>query len=222
MKKSSYTLIIATIAIMLILVVSATYAYFTTSISITNNLAFNIEVPNARATFTSYSTNPLSLSVGLANVLIVSSSASVTDTGNLIIKLSAPSGTQVHCKYDIKYVWDSTNQYSTPTMTLNTEHPFEMSLTATATATGDTFSSYSYSSKNLVEKDLSQFSWSGSAGSAGRNSTIIADADVYANNTTGTTVVWTFNYNFYTLPSNQSTFAGKQLLAHIETSNIRC
>ena len=224
MKKNSYSLIIVTIIIMLILIVSATYAFFATNISVVNNVALNISVSNAsRATFTSYSTDSLQLNVTAANVLFPSASAMVTDTGDLIVKYSSPSANnEYECIYDIQYVWDSTDQYTLPSMTLTTQYPYEISLAAVASATGDSFSSYDYTSKNLVEKDLSQFSWNGSAGTAGRYATIISDAKIYANSVAGTTVTWTFNMNFYSLPSSQVGFSGKTLLGHIVTGNIRC
>ena len=224
MKKPNYSLMIVTIIIMLVIVVAATYAYFATSMSLTNNVALNITVPNAsRATFTSYSTNPLQLNVVLANMINPSAIAVVTDTGDLIVKYSSPvANDDYECTYDIQYVWDSTDQYITPSMTLTPTYPYEISLAATANATGDSFSSYDYSSKNLMEKDLSQFLWNGSAGTVGRYSTIISDAKIYTNTVAGTTVTWTFNLNFYSLPSVQTDFSGKSLSAHIVTGNIRC
>lgn len=224
MKKHSYTLTILTIVIMLIVIISATYAFFATNMSLVNNVSLNIVVPDAsRATYTSYSTDSLQLNVGLSNMLVNSVIAAVTDTGDLIVKYSSPAANdEYECTYDIQYVWDSTDQYTTPSMTLTTANPYELSISATASASGDSFSSYDYTSNNLAERDLSTFSWNGTAGVAGRYATIIQDAKIYANTVAGTTVTWTFNMNFYSMPSDQTAFLGKTLSGHVVTGNIRC
>lgn len=223
MQKQNTTLMVVTVIFMLFLIVSAAYAYFATNLAPINNVSVNTEVPSARATFTSYSTNPLQLNVTLDKLVVASTIATVTDTGDLIVKLSSPSaGQQMVCTYDVRYVWDSTNQYTTPSMTFTAKYPYEISLAATVSATGDSFSSYDYTSKNLVERDLSTFSWTGTAGTAGRYTTVISGAKIYSNTTAGTTATWNFNMRFYTLPASQASLMNKKLLGHIVTANIQC
>ena len=224
MKKNNYAIITITIIIMLIIILSATYAFFATNMSLINNVILNVEVPDAsRATFTSYSTNPLQLNVEAANVLYPSTTATVTDTGDLIIKYSSPAANdEYECTYDVLYVWDTNTQYTSPTVTLSETYPYEISISGMVSATGDSFSSYDYTSKNLIEKDLSQFSWVGTPSSVGRYAKIIEGAKIYTNSVSGTTVTWTFNMNFYSLPVSQTRFSGSILNAHIVTGNVRC
>ena len=209
---------------MLIIVGSATYSYFAiNNINIVNVANVNLEVINARSVFTSYSTDNLSLNVGLNNMITASSTASVIDTGDLIVHFSAPSdGQQMECSYDIIFVWDSTDQYTTASGTLASPYLYELSLTGTASAVGDSYSGYNYPAKGFTERNLTSFSWTGAAGTIGRQSTIVGNAKIYSNTVAGTTVTWTFNMNFYTRPEDQSAIAGKTYLAHLTTDNIDC
>lgn len=224
MVKKNNAILITTITLMLVLVFSATYAFFSTgTLNITNSSLLNTTLPSSTSTFTSYSNNPLALNVKLEDMVNASNVASVTDEGDLIVKLSSPAaGDQVYCTYDIRYIWDSTNQYTTPTQTLTSAYPFELSILGTATAVGDTTSSYTYSSKNLAENNLSSFTWNGTSGTAGRYATLISGAKIYSNTTSGTTVTWDFSLKFYTLPNDQSALVGKNYTGHLSAANIIC
>ena len=223
MEKKKIGLLISTVMLMLVLVFTATFAYFGMgTMNLTNIANLNVVTPTSMAAFTSYSNNSLSLSVELEDLMTVSPTP-VSDTGDLIVKLSAPSAnTQMFCTYDIRYIWDTTDQYTSPTMTLNSTYPNELSIAGSVVATGDSYSGYTYTSKNLVEKDLSQFSWTGNAGTIGRYTTLVSGAKIYSNTTTGTTATWTFTLNFYTLPSNQASLGGKNMAGHLQAANIVC
>ena len=224
MKQKSMFLSYVTVIVVFVLVTSATYAYFATgSFNVTNVTNLNSEVINAKAAFTAYSNDAIELSVGLANLIVAQTNATVFDSGDYIVKLTSPvAGEEMQCTYDIDFVWDTTAQYTTPSMAFTATYPYELSVAATVVATGDSYSGYNYASKNVVERDLSTLSWTGNAGTVGRKATVVSQAMIYTNTVAGTTATWTFNVKFYTLPVSQSTLLGKSLKAHLTAANIDC
>ncbi len=224
MKKKSMILNVITIIVVFVLITSATYAFFTVgNLNVTNVANLNTGIPESRATFTAYSNDQINLSVGLVNMVVASSTPVANSTGNLIVNFKSPiAGQALECTYDIQFIWDSTDQYISPSMSLTANYPYELSIAATASASGDTYSSYDYTSKNVTERDLSTLSWTGTQGTIGRKATVVSEANIYSNTVAGTTVTWNFIVNFYTTPGNQNSLLGKSLLAHLSAANINC
>ena len=220
-KKETVYSVIAMIILMVFIFI-ATYAYFAGIIQNDNIVNFNTTTPEALASFTAYSTNPLALNISLDDLSNTSTNAVKTDTGDIIVQLSSPSSSKtVYCTYDIEFVWDSTDQYVTPSMTLEGDYLYEISLSGSQSIVGDT-SGHEYANINFSETDLSTFSWNGSSGVAGRKAIIVNDATIYSRSATDTTATWTFTLNFYSLPVKQESVLGKNLAAHLTASNIIC
>ena len=221
MKKNVIVNISILLIFMLFLVISASYAYFTSNINTTNITKVNTNLASADATFMAYSTDPLSISAELSDFMTASASPVETDNGVIVVKLSSSTAGQVaHCTYDVRFVWDSTTQYTTASQTLSSG-TYELSILGSRTTTGDT-SGHSYASKNLSETNLTNLTWNGTAGTAGRYATLVSGAEIYSNATTDTTTTWTFTINLYSLSGNQSSIINKNYQAHLAVTNIVC
>lgn len=218
-KINTYTSIFA-ILMLLIVTINATYAYFTSKIDYGNGLSFNITTEDT-PTFTAYAADQLSLNVTAADMASSSTTASKTDTASIIATLASSSTSTVFCTYDIILVWDSANQYTTPTTTLTGDYKYEISMLGLQTITNDK-TGHNYSVTTLNETNLTAFTWTGTAGTVGRSATIIKGAEIYSNSTTPTQAKWDFTINFYSLPTDQSALLGQNYGAHLAVTNVVC
>ena len=221
MKKNSIIYISIFIIFLLFLIISASYAYFTSSINNSNITVVNTVLSSANAEFMAYSVDPLSISAELSDFLAASDTPVASDNGTIIVKLaSSEAGQTVHCTYDVRFIWDSTTQYTTATQSLSSG-TYELSILGSRTTTGDT-TGHSYESKDLSEINLTNLSWTGNAGVAGRYATLVSGAEIYSMATTDTTTTWTFTINLYSLSGNQSSLMNKNYQSHLVVTNIVC
>lgn len=221
MKKKNIILLILTIAFLVTLVVSATYAYFAGSSS-QSNATFNTALPN-KGIFTSYSTDPLAFSLDAQDFDSASTTAKKTDNGNIIVDFISNNSNELHCTYDIRLVWDSTDQYISPSMTLPSNgYNYELSILGSR-ANSDSTSGHSYENKNLSEINLTNLNWEGTAGTIGRYATLVSGAEIYNKSITiSSRTTWTFTMKFYVLPSDQDIFENKNFAMHLQVANIVC
>lgn len=220
-NKSNLILTAIALLTLLVVTVSATYAYFTSKAEINSTLKLNT-ITSSAATFTAYTLDQISLDVTADDMFTPSAIASKTDNGNVVAVLSSPmEGSTVHCTYDIELIWDTTDQYITPTATLSGDYQYEISLKGTQNVSGDT-TGHTYTVSSLNETNLTSFTWSGTAGTIGRKAKVITGAEIYSKSTSATTATWTFTVNFYTLPTDQSDLAGKSYGAHLAVTNVVC
>ena len=222
MKKNLVFMIVSAI-VLLSVVISATYAFFVSgSIDTTNNTTINASTPNKMATFMSYSTNPLDLSIEINDMMEASTTAAKSDEGNIYVTMSSPTNNDtVYCTYSIDFVWDSTDQYTSSSMILNGTYPYELSISGSQSIMGDS-TGHVYDNKNLSETNLTALTWTGNAGTVGRSARLVENAVIYSNSTTATTALWNFNLRFYSLPVAQSGLFGKTLSAHLVVSDVIC
>lgn len=216
MKKSNLVYGIIAIIVLISLVFSATFAYYTTTKSAGGKVNLNVTTPNASASFVSYSSDPLALNVTLDKMIQASTTASVVDNGVLVVEMASANTTEMYCTYDIDFVWDSQDKYTSPTTTLSGSYPFELSIQGSQVVTGDSNVNHTYNNKNLAETNLSTFTLTNN------KAKLVSGATIYSSSTTATTATWTFTMKFYTLPTSQSALAGKTYLAHLTTSNVVC
>lgn len=220
-NKTDIALTIVALLVLLIVTISASYAYFASGLDTGNGLVLNSTTSTA-PTFMAYAADPISLMVEAADMATPSTTASKTDVGSIVATLASPDqGKTVSCTYDIELVWDTEDQYTIPTATLGGDYPYEISLSGTQVVQGDN-SGHVYSKSTLNETNLTDFTWIGSAGSIGRNTKVITGAEIYSNSVQKTTITWNFSLNFYSLPTDQSDLAGKNYGAHLSVTNVLC
>lgn len=221
MNKSKIVLLVVTILVFLGMVSMATYSFFATGRS-ESNLEYNVSLPN-KGIFTSYSTDPLAFSLDAPDFATASTTAKKTDTGNIIVKYISNANDVMHCTYDIRLVWDSVDQYTSPSTTLpHDNYSYELSILGSRTTT-DATSGHSYTNISLSETNLTNLSWNGTAGSVGRYATLINGAEIYNKSaSTYSTTTWTFTMKFYSLPVDQELFENKNYNLHLQVANIVC
>ncbi|MBQ6841524.1 MAG: hypothetical protein IJO63_05365 [Bacilli bacterium] len=223
MKMSKTNIVVTGLALLMLLLVtvSATYAYFSGNQNLGNGLTVGAET-DAPASFTAYTADQIALNVSAEDMAVASTTPAVTDNGKVIALLSSSSeDSVVHCTYDIELVWDSTTQYTVPSMTFNSDYKYELSLKGTQSVSGDT-SGHTYTVTTLNETNLTDFTWSGSAGTVGRKAKVVTGAEIYSKSLTATTATWNFVLNFYSLPADQDDITGKSYNAHLTVSNVVC
>lgn len=220
-NKSNIILTSVALIALLLVTISATYAYFSSKTD--NNTSLNVGAEMIIGTaFTAYTLDQLELNVTTADMFEPSTSAAVTDTGKVVVTLSSPrENMEVSCSYDIELVWDTTDQYLTPTTTLQGNYLYELSLAGTQEVIGDTTGN-TYSVSKLNETNLTSFTWAGTEGAIGRKAKVITDAQIHSKSTEVTSATWTFNLNFYSLPTDQSALGGKNYAAHLTVSDVIC
>jgi len=222
-KKNNFIITILTIAMLLFITISATYAYFSSSQNM-NNLVINASMQANKASFTSYVSDQIELNVSSEYFVDPSTMPSVSDNGIIYVEFVSNSNEgNMHCTYDINLVWDSEQQYTAPSFPLPYEggYNFELSILGNRYTENDS-TGVSYQNKDLNEINISNLSWIGEEGSIGRYAVIVDNAEIYSTGTTSTKTTWTFTVNFYTLPELQSGVMGKDFSAHLEVSDIVC
>ena len=218
-NKTNIVLTCISLAVLLVVTIIASYAYFTSTANITNNLKMNTTTM-AAATFTAYAQDQIELNIGAEDMIEASSSPKKSDAGSIVAKLSSPEeGISVFCTYDIDLVWDTTDQYSAPTTTLSGN--YEISLLGSQTVSGDT-TGHVYNVNRLTETNLTDFTWSGTVGAVGRKAKVISGAQIYSKSVAETTATWNFTLNFYSLSTDQSSIAGRNFGAHLAVTNVVC
>ena len=223
MKNNKTNIFITGLALLMLLIVtiSATYAYFDSKFASTNALNVSASTSDA-ATFTAYTVDQIEFTVTADDFFEPSPNPSKSDNGQVVAKLSSPvENKTVYCSYDIDLVWDTENQYTSPSMIFNNEYKYEISLLGNQSVTGDT-TGYVYSNSNLTETNLTDFTWSGDIGSIGRSAKVVSGAKIYSKSMNPTTVTWNFTLNFYTLPEDQSAIMAKNYGAHLAVTNVVC
>ena len=220
-NKTNIILTISALLVLLLVTISATYAYFNSNVQDSNALNVGIEASSA-PTFTAYTLDQITLDVKSNDLFTPSTTASKSDTGQVVASLaSGKNGDQVFCTYNIELVWDSTDQYIAPVGTLDNTYKYEISLKGNQVVSGDT-TGHSYTVTTLNETNLTNFVWEGAEGAVGRKTNVVTGAEIYSRSTTATTATWTFTLNFYTLPTDQSDLMGKNYSAHLGVTNVVC
>jgi len=222
MRNNTNLFITGCALIMLLLVtISASYAYFNSKFN--NNGTLNINTTTSEAaTFTAYTLDQIEFNVTEDDLKEPSLTAVKNDAGQVVAVLSSPvEGKTVHCTYDIEFIWDTENQYTVPSMIFNNEYKYEISLQGSQSVTGDT-TGHNYNNNLLRETNLTDFTWTGTAGSIGRRSKIISGAEIYSKSASQTKATWSFTLKFYSISADQSNLMGKSYGAHLAVTNVVC
>lgn len=110
MKKNYSTSLILTIAVLIVLVGTATYAFFAANVD-TNNVAYiNTTTPGGVATFSTNGDEAV-IDITAAQMAVAASdnsTAIATNTVNITANLVGVSTSSVYCTYDVNLTWDGT------------------------------------------------------------------------------------------------------------------
>lgn len=213
-KKQILIYIISIITFLIIAIAAASYAYFASQTDSTN-ANFNVQTQTAGATaFTAYSSGAISLDATAEKMRDDNISTVAVDKANATIFIKVENDNEdltSVCNYDIIWVWDSDDIYTSSSVTLpytgwdDNIYPFEMSVSLTDNTTG----------QKKRERDLSVLNWND------KNAAIIANESIIA---TGkkSEKSYTIEVSIYNIPIDQLVFYDKFFQGHIEVRNNAC
>lgn len=205
MEKKNYILLtIIAIAVLLVSVIGATFAYFATTTQTTAKSSLQATTSGSAAVFSTSSTDNLELTITTADMqqgaVGGGSQAAETDTGDLVVSLTGGAGTT--CTYNITYTKDERGVEAgggdvyTPTQGYETS---EFVISGTSDKNGQpTLAATGYGSLSA---------------------TVITGASIGA----GETVTWTFTATIYNLNVNQWTALGnKTFKGSFQVASVVC
>lgn len=208
-NKNTIVLTIITIAVFLVAVLGATYAYFATEKNIGSSINANVGTAASMYSFSASSNDRIEMNIGYNQMseANVSTEKIASDNATLNVSLASPKDDMLTtCTYDIVWVWDSENTYTTPdggTLPINKD--------------GQT---YNYEFSTMIdgqnETDISNLE--------ANNSKLILKkgASIRSTSTTPITKAYDISTNVYNLPIDQTKLFGKNFSAHITVENLNC
>lgn len=211
-KKIKVVSLIA-MAFLTLIVIGASFAYFGSFSQNTKDHA-NVNVNTGAGLNTSFisTSAPLNLHATLANMIEKSVGEVVADSNsNLNVTLTFGSTqSSYNCKYDIVYEYESDSLMygcgSTP-VTSSVEKELTLKISGPSTGT-NSFSE---------EKN---FSFASSC--SNKKMTVVKDAVINDNTTSGTTQSWNINLKFYLLSESQAALQGQNFSGNFYVENVRC
>lgn len=211
-KKIKVVSLIA-MALLTLIVIGASFAYFGSFSQNTKDHA-NVNVNTGAGLNTSFisTSAPLNLHATLANMIEKSVGEVVADSNsNLNVTLTFGSTqSSYNCKYDIVYEYESDSlMYGCGSTPVTSSVDKELTLKISGPSTGtNSFSE---------EKN---FSFASSC--SNKKMTVVKDAVINDNTTSGTTQSWNINLKFYLLSESQAALQGQNFSGNFYVENVRC
>lgn len=211
-KKIKVVSLIA-MAFLTLIVIGASFAYFGSFSQNTKDHA-NVNVNTGAGLNTSFisTSAPLNLHATLANMIEKSVGEVVADSNsNLNVTLTFGSTqSSYNCKYDIVYEYESDSlMYGCGSTPVTSSADKELTLKISGPSTGtNSFSE---------EKN---FSFASSC--SNKKMTVVKDAVINDNTTSGTTQSWNINLKFYLLSESQAALQGQNFSGNFYVENVRC
>lgn len=195
MEKKNYVLLtIIAIAVLLVSVIGATFAYFASTTSIDAQAKLTARTSSQAAVFTSSSDKNIDINITTANMLEANGGPTVVagqDTAKLTVNLTGEGSTS--CTYNISY-----------------------------TKTGDTYTpTAGQEGKEFLISGLSDKSGNPTMAETGYEN-ISANVITGATISAGETTVWTFTAKIYNLGVNQSGLINKTYTGSFKVSSVTC
>ncbi|NMA50363.1 MAG: hypothetical protein GX951_00735 [Mollicutes bacterium] len=200
MEKKNYILLtIIAVAVLLVSVIGATFAYFASTTTITATSALQATTSASAAVFTSSTSDSITLSITTAKMQQTGSGDTTEadkDTGDLTVSLTGDTGTS--CTYNISYTKDSNYDTYTPTSGQETK---EFLISGTSNKEGG-------EPKEFSNRRYDQFTGN-----------VVTGAQISA----GKTIKWTFTATIYNLGVDQSTaLLNKEFRGSFKVSSVSC
>lgn len=210
MKKGNIVLIIVAILVLLALVIGATYAFFSSNVTISNAANVNVITEGNNMVFDTLG-GAMTLNVTATNMSqAASSNIAAQNNTTLTVNFQANTDYSMVCSYDIVYEWTSTDKYQAHSSGVTEwEYTIKASLASNA---------HVYEGDNLikVEQDLSAIV--GNQNSA----TVVSGATIDGTGTSTSTAIWTLTSKFYNVNANQSGLSDKVYTGNFKVTNVSC
>lgn len=243
-NKKAKILIIITILLFMVSVVGASFAYFISSVDINANLNLNVATADRMYQFIADSNDSINLDISFNDMSAFNVSKNVLKSSTANINVSLASSSEdvlTTCTYDIVWVWDSEDKYTSSDAelpyivdedlktTFESECPEsadkDLCLTQTAETQGIDLSAkeyYPYEFSTKVDEDR-EYDLSTLTKGIKDNSVIIKKgAVINSRSTTPITKTHQIGVNVYNIPVDQNNLFGKKIKAHITIENVSC
>jgi hypothetical protein len=211
MKRNNIILLTIAIITLLVTIIGATYAYFSTgNMNITNVANANTVTERNNMVFDTLG-GGMQLNITAAN-MVQAKQGNVAAENNttLTVNFTANTDYSMVCTYDIIYEWISTDKYTTHTSGVTgKEFTIQGILASNAHVSEGTNSISS-------EKDLSTLSYTNYA------ATVVSGAQIDGTGNTMSTAVWTLSSKFYNVSQDQSALSGKTYSGRFKVANVSC
>ena len=229
-SKNAKVYLAITIGLFLVAVVGATYAFFATTQDTQSRL--NVYVSTNAESYALTGTTNGSIEINVNSTVMmeskVSGEAIASDTADLDVHLVSPAdGIKTTCTYDIIWIWESTETYTTPDGYLGDVYKnadgeicgeFNES-----TCNGELVGSYPHEFSIAVsngvreETDISQLEKNGNKVTVAEGVEIsTTDASV------GTDTKYTMQMAIYNIPYDQTNIKAKNFKGHFAIENVNC
>ena len=205
--------VISNIILLIIIIITASFAYFGTfNVYLNNNVAVNINlVSPGNATFTSNATQ-LNLQVFVANIsstVLSNTVAASLNTATLTINLTGAANFTTTCTYDIVYEYDSSSYIYGGIGTTHVRKDSDKEITLQVSRVNGT---NNFSSEKNFDNDSN---WSG------LKRTLISGATIECDGTLTTQNISIIG-KYYNLTISQSSLEGKSFTGKIYVTNNKC
>ncbi len=211
MKKNNIVLMIVTILTFLVLIIGATYAFFSTgNMNITNVANANTVTERNNMVFVTLGGN-MSLDITVASMQKANSNnVAAENSTTLTVNFTPNTDYNMVCTYDIVYEWTSSDKYTAHTSGVTANEYTIQGILASNAHAGDG-TNYIY-----IERDLSVFSYTNNS------TTVVSGATIDGTSSTTTTAVWTLTSKFYNVNQDQSALSGKTYSGKFKVANVSC
>lgn len=204
-KKNTLLLTVIAVATLLVAVVGATFAFFTATQDVENQLTVNATTGTV-ASFQSTATDTIAFTVTGSDMLagaVNETEPKGMDNATMTVTLSGDEGST--CTYDIEYKDTSAEAYVqqiAKEFTLEGASTPEVSNAASEVLTMDV-TNYSTFADQTAKK-------------------VVTDAVITVDSTGSVNHVWNFTAKFYNMNGDQTKLADKTYTGYFQVTNVRC
>ncbi len=211
MKRNNIILITIAIVTLLVTIIGATYAYFSTgNMNITNVANANTVTERNNMVFDTLGGGML-LNITASNMVEArQGNVAAENNTTLTVNFTANTDYSMVCTYDIIYEWTSTDKYTSHTSGVTSnEFTIQGTLANNAHVSEGTNSISS-------ETDLSTLTYTN------YSATVVSGAQIDGTGNTMSTAVWTLSSKFYNVSQDQSALSGKTYAGRFKVANVLC
>ena len=229
-SKNAKVYLAITIGLFLVAVVGATYAFFATTQATQSRL--NVYVSTNAESYALTGTTNGSIEINVNSTVMmeskVSGEAIASDTADLDVHLVSPAdGIKTTCTYDIIWIWESSETYTTPDGYLGDVYKNADGEICgqynEATCNGELVGSYPHEFSIAVsngvreETDISQLERTG-------NKVLVAEGVEISTTdaSVGTDTRYTMQMAIYNIPYDQTNIKAKNFKGHFAIENVNC
>ena len=229
-SKNAKVYLAITIGLFLVAVVGATYAFFATTQATQSRL--NVYVSTNAESYALTGTTNGSIEINVNSTVMmeskVSGEAIASDTADLDVHLVSPAdGIITTCTYDIIWIWESTETYTTPDGYLGDVYKNQDGEICGAynesTCNGELVGSYPHEFTIAVSNGVREETDISLLDRTGNKVTVAEGVEISTTDASvGTDTKYTMQMAIYNIPYDQTNIKAKNFKGHFAIENVNC